>query len=111
MTDTFNWPVQVSSNGGGSFRTKKAPFGDGYSQEVPDGLNAEVQTVTVVTEGLESEMREIIDFARAHKAESFYWTPPMSDECLFRCKGYKWSTHDGGYRYNVTLEFEQTFVP
>lgn len=111
MTDTFDWPVKSSTSGSGQFRTKKAQFGDGYSQEVEDGLNTDVQSVTVMIEGTEAELRPIVDFARAHKAESFFWTPPMSDEAMFRCRSYRWDPLDGGYMFVLTLEFVQSFVP
>jgi phage-related protein len=111
MTDTFTWPTTSSSSGGGSFRTKKAQFGDGYSQEVEDGLNAEDQTATVMVEGTEAELQPVVDFARAHKAESFLWTPPFSTEGLYRCRSFKWAPLSGGYQYTLTLEFVKTYVP
>jgi|SRR5690606_6461786 len=111
MTDVFTWPVQANSSGGGSFRTKKAQFGDGYSQEVEDGLNAEEANVTVSIEGTADELAPVLAFARAHKAQSFLWTPPMDTQGLYRCRSFKWNAVDGGYRYLLTLEFERTYVP
>ena len=112
MTDTFDWPVTAQTSGESAFRTNKAPFGDGYSQEVEDGLNSETQTISVQMEGTEAYLSPVVAFARAHKASSFLWTPPFSSEALlFRCRSYKWSPLDGGYQYTLTLEFEQTFVP
>jgi Phage-related protein len=111
MTDTFTWAAQTASSGGSEFRVKATKFGDGYTQEVEDGLNSEMQTASLSIEGTEAELAPVVAFLRGHKATPFFWTPPMSTQAYFKCRSYKWSPLDGGYRFILSMEFEQTFAP
>lgn len=111
MIQTFTWPVTTQVTGSGEFRTLKSQFGDGYSQEIGDGLNSDVQKYTVTLAGLESELTAPLAFIREHKgAKSFYWKPPLGVQGLYRCKTYT-PVPQGAGVFTLTLEFQQVFAP
>lgn len=111
MTDTFTWGTHDTS-GGGDFTINEAKFGDGYTQSVAIGINAEVQRWSVSTNAYEAEMRDdIVAFLRSHKGVVFYWTPPLGVQGYYVCKdGWK-SNYQGGGLWVISLTFEQRFMP
>jgi phage-related protein len=111
MTDTFTWKAQVNSSGDGEFLMSSSKFGDGYSQDVPNGLNSETQAWSVQVEGVKSKVQPVLDFIRSHKGVSFFWTPPLSAAPgYFKCKKYSLSDKGGSY-WALTLNFEQGYAP
>lgn len=111
MTDTFTWKSEATLTGGGEFIVNKAKFGDGYSQRVPDGLNNERQTWSVVVSGYEPYVAAALAFIRAKRgAEKFYWTPPLGERSLWTCSSYT-PTLQGSGHFTLTLEFVQEFEP
>lgn len=77
---TFSPPMAPSVE---STRTMKprvltAAFGDGYEQRAPDGLNAQLEKLTVVWSRLKPvDRRAITEFFEARAgAEAFSWTAP-----------------------------------
>lgn len=110
MTETFSWKVISDSSGGGEFVTSAASFGDGYVQEVPLGINNEIQKWSVIFAGSYEEALEVVTFIRDHMgATPFYWTPPLGVQGYYKCKSYK--PTQNGIRWRVTMQFEQTAVP
>lgn len=66
MTDTFNFTVDAGTSGKVTFRTRSAQFGDGYKQEVADGLNNKVQAWTVtITDVYADELAPVLAFLDA----------------------------------------------
>jgi phage-related protein len=110
MTDTFGWRVTIDTSGEGAFTTSLAKFGDGYSQEIPLGINNDVQSIKVSVEGYRSEMQPVIDFIRAHRGQSFFWKPPFGVTGYYKCKKYSWKDQGGAY-FTLSLDFEQAFMP
>lgn len=108
MTDTFTWRAQVDASGGGEFRTKRTPFGDGYEQEIADGLNTDRQkwTVTITNKDVDAALA----FVRAHVGVSFFWTPPKGVQGYYKCRSYRPQDLGGNY-FHLSLEFEQSFAP
>lgn len=113
MTDTFTWaPLMASPGGQAQLRTSEARFGDGYSQEVQDGINNEVATWQLTFVGRSATIQAIMAFIRAHGgATSFFWTPPLDVPKLFRCKTFTPPIKQGPDAYQVTLSFQQVFAP
>lgn len=109
MTDTFTWRVTTNSNGGGEFTVANIQFGDGYSQEVPLGINAEVQKWNVTCVGYKDEVQAIVDFLRANKGKAFYWKPPLAPQGLFRLTGQYKPVNVGGMLYTINMDFVQVF--
>lgn len=111
MTDTFTWRVHADASGGGEFRTLKAQFGEGYAQESPDGMHNDVQKWNVTVAARAPQMRdEILAFIRAQQGMSFYWTPPLGVQGLYKCKRYQPSDKGGAF-FTLSMEFEQAFAP
>jgi phage-related protein len=111
MTDTFNWRVHSTASGSGEFTTAKAQFGDGYAQEVPLGLNNEVQKWTITVSDWSAELEAgPLAFLRAHAGMSFFWTPPAGVPGYYKCKRYQLADQGRGY-LTLNAEFEQAFMP
>lgn len=111
MTDTFTWVPLVGTQGTTALRTRKAQFGDGYSQAVPDGINNASDSWPLSFIGDAATVQPIRDFLAAHKgASSFYWTPPLGAQGLYRCEGYQVQALGGGV-YTLTATFQQVFAP
>jgi phage-related protein len=111
MTELFTWLPSSKPTAKMSQRTRSASFGDGYTQEVADGLNTEVQTWNLNFTGSKERTQEIIDFLRLRKGyQSFYWTPPFGVQTLFKCKEYTPADLGGG-QWSMSLTFTQSFQP
>ena len=111
MTETFNWRPIGQPAGQATFRVLKAQFGDGYSQEVADGINNEVQSWPLQFVGTRAEVIAIRDFFRRHGGyKGFFWTPPMGEPGLYKVAAYS-PVHQGGDVYLISATFEQKFAP
>lgn len=111
MVDTFTWKAEVATSGDGTFDVSSAKFGDGYSQDVPNGLNSESQNWSVQIKGRSDEVQPALDFIRDHKGVSFLWKPPLSSTVkYFKCKKYSCNDEGGAY-WTLTLNFEQGYAP
>jgi len=111
MTELFMWAPNSHPAAKITQRTRSASFGDGYTQEVADGINAEVQSWPLTFTGSKARTQEIIDFLRARKGyQSFYWTPPFGVRSLFKCKEYE-PTDLGGGQWSLAVTFNQSFQP
>lgn len=111
MTDTFTFVPLVEPQGQSVFRVRKAQFGDGYSQVVGDGLNTEVQTWPLSFIGKSSDIMPILAFLRAYAGHtSFYWTPPLGVQGLYRCEKFNLTPH-GNDNYTLSAEFQEVFAP
>ena len=111
MTETFTWRAEVQSGGSGEFAMSSAKFGDGYTQEVPLGLNNEQQKWSVNVSGYQTYVAACLAFIQARKGQSFFWKAPFqSAPGYWKCK--RWSASDQGAAYwTLILEFEQAFAP
>jgi phage-related protein len=82
MTDTFT-PSVAPAPGGSSVsdvdRIRNAPFGDGYSQRAPDGLNYKDRTASLTWPSLNpTKFAEINGFFDAHGGGvAFIYTLPL----------------------------------
>lgn len=108
---TFAWRPLAGAQGNVSLRTRSAQFGDGYSQDVPDGLNNKVQSWPLQFSGRKATIQAIQDFLDDHAgARAFYWTPPLGKQALFLVKQYSPMAGRGGI-YTISATFEQAFRP
>lgn len=109
MTDTFTWTPTVAQYAGtATQRVRKAQFGDGYSQTVPDGINSTVLSYTLQFVGSAATIGAILAFLDAHVGVGFYWAPPLRAQLLFKCETYSDSIPDNG-TYAITATFTQSF--
>lgn len=111
MTETFNWRSVGTPSGQVSYRVLVAQYGDGYSQEVGDGINTKVQSWPLQFAGSEAEMQQIIDFFDRHAgAKGFFWKPPLGVVGLYKVASHS-PSHLGGDTYTVSATFQQKFAP
>jgi phage-related protein len=105
-------------------RTIPAKFGDGYSQEVLDGINTDEYTMEMQWNGLyTSEQQTIIGFLSGTALTNlstymvpgvtrFYFTPPAPNgvptQQTFMCPKWKVEETQGGV-WNVTATFVRKF--
>lgn len=94
------------------YRTLTAQFGDGYSQEVPDGINNEVDEWRVVYENLTtSERNALLSVLSSVKASDYLtWTPPGGSAGRFKLTPDGFSeTAKSGDHYDISFTLRQVF--
>lgn len=110
-TPTFNPPMAPSIETSRTTKPKvlRAEFGDGYSQRAPDGLNAQLEGMTVVWSRLKpTDAASIIAFLTARAGvEAFAWTAPRDPAPKLWIaeswdRGYPTQTHE-----SVRAQFRQ----
>lgn len=94
--------------------TRSVAFGDGYTQEAPDGINNEKQVWDLELWGhrevdLMGDAKAFLRLRR-QRGESFLWTPPDEPTALFRCTKLSAVDELEGY-LRISCTFEQTFQP
>lgn len=110
-TEVFTWIPKIEPVGNVEFRLKSAKFGDGYQQVAQDGINNRAQFWPLTFVGDEARIKAIVQFLDRHAgATSFYWTAPLGEPALYRCKGYQPSPLGAGL-YSLAATFEQAFHP
>lgn len=108
--DTFNPPVAPSpgTKYAPEIKTKNASFGDGYTQEMPDGSNYIRRKVNLTWDTLlESQADAIIAFLEAHTAGTpFYYAMRDGVTRKWKCNTFDrtWDSPN-----QVTATFEQYF--
>ncbi|QHF27387.1 phage tail protein [Pseudomonas sp. R32] len=109
--ETFSWSPKTEPTGNVEYRVRTSQFGDGYQQVVGDGLNSKRQSWPLSFVGDEQRIKAIVEFLDRHAgARSFYWTAPLGEKGLYRCKSYQ-PTAKGGGLYSLAATFEQSFHP
>lgn len=109
--ETFTWCPRVNASADIKFRTRKAQFGDGYSQVAGDGLNPRGQEWALEFVGDEKTISAIAAFLDRHGGtKSFKWKPPLNALGLWRCESYK-PTALGADNYSLSAQFVQAFAP
>lgn len=122
MAETFVYPVRAEPSGQEAFRTITAPFGDGYSQSVGDGINAVESNWNCTARGqwdipdgvacapLGQPVRDIAKFLRDHAGhKSFIWTAPDGTEALWRCQAL--SMNKEGKNMLLTWTMVRSYFP
>ncbi|MBV4486952.1 phage tail protein [Pseudomonas sp. SWRI153] len=109
--ETFSWVPKIEPVGNVEFRLKSAKFGDGYQQVAADGINNKSQSWPLAFVGDEARIKAIVQFLDRHAgATPFYWTAPLGEPALYRCKGYQ-PTPMGAGLFTLAATFEQAFHP
>lgn len=110
--EVFIWQPLADPEGTSTFRVLSAQFGDGYTQEVGDGLNNEIRAWPLQFWGYEWEIQPIRDFLRRHQGfRPFLWTPPIEpDAGLFIARDIRIRAM-GGKSYTLSATFEERFEP
>ena len=90
-------------------RIKRVDFGDGYTQQSPDGINYNLYTWQLNWETLtESEKTTIENFLVARKGyETFQWSDPSAVSYKVKCNS--WSVSEFAPKiYNIKATFKQS---
>lgn len=110
-TSTFTWSPRIEPTGTATYRVRKAQFGDGYEQRAADGINNKVQSWPLSFVGGGSYVTPIRDFLDTCAGwQSFYWTPPLGTQGLYRCSSHAIRRLEGD-NYELSATFEQSFQP
>ena len=89
---------------------RTAQFGDGYSQAVADGINSTADTWPLTFSGTGAYVGAIKSFLDSLQGyRSFYWTPPLRAQGLFRCVKRSTPQPHGGDAYTLTATFQEVF--
>lgn len=110
MTDKFTFRVNSDASGEGGVVSNFAKFGDGYEQEVLQGINPHTERWTNTFSGYKAEARQLVDFIKAHAGVAILWTPPLGAEGYYKIRSYRTSPQGGNY-YLVSMEFEKVYAP
>lgn len=109
MTTIFTWSPSLEVVGTTTYRTRKAQFGDGYSQDVADGINNLYDTWPLTFVGHSAYISPIKAFLDATQGfQKFYWTPPLRAQGLFKCTAPTITPH-GNDAYSLTVTFTEAF--
>lgn len=107
MIEIFEWPPAVDVQGDATFAVRTAKFGDGYQQDVADGINNRSESWPLTFVGNEAKTKAIMDFLNWHAGwRSFQWTPPLGKPGLYKCATYNRQAH-GAEAFTVTATFAQ----
>lgn len=110
--ETFDWCPRTSAQGATTYRKLTAQFGDGYAQEVRDGINAEMQRWSLQFVGKIDYVTAIKAFLDRHGGwKPFIWTPPFSSVALY-FKGVEVSVSSSGADvWTLSVTFQQSARP
>ncbi len=123
MAETFDFPVRMEPSGQVLHRMLKAPFGDGYTQVAPDGINTRTESWNLSARGVWNvpeggcappgqPVKAIAEFIDARGAEgaNFIWTSPTGTTGYWRCDGYS-IAKDTPAVVTLSFTFYQDFMP
>lgn len=112
MPNTYNL---VAPDAGASkevkTRVKRARFGDGYEQVLPDGLNSVMETWSLNwTNRTRAQIDAIDSFLTTEKGATYFlWTTPQGVQKKFRCE--RWTpVYNNDYDCSLSASFEQVFA-
>lgn len=111
--ETFTHTPLSGAIGDFQFSVFQARFGDGYTQEVGNGINNLTSQWPLSFEVLEEEAEEIINFFKDHSGFLlFNWTPPLEDNArVFVVNKYKITALAGQCPlYRIDATFEERYV-
>jgi phage-related protein len=108
-TQTFTWSPLIEPTGTTNFAVRVAQFGDGYSQAVADGINNKADSWPLVFSGTSAYITAIKSFLDGLQGfRSFFWTPPLRTQGLFRAGSYTTQPH-GGDAYTLSVTFTEVY--
>lgn len=113
----FTWPAAQNPppQDQRSPRLLSASFGDGYGQELPDGINHDRQQWTVSFVRPVAEIAALESFLAARGGwDPFYWINPRGELIRVKCKQWTraWSTpRVASTSATLVQEFDAVIVP
>lgn len=102
---TFTWSPRNGPIAEFDYRSRSVQYGDGYAQNIDDGINPETQTWPLTFTGFNEEIRPIIAFLREHReTRAFLWTNPLGELGVYQMKDLRPQQLDFA-RMTVTVSF------
>ena len=105
----FTWPTTSTAALDYEPRLLGSEMGDGYSQDIPDGLNYIMQAWSVTLTSLSVETCNAIEaFLKTQGGHTaFDWTPPRESATRkFKCKKWRVSP-EGSYLWAIQADFKE----
>ncbi len=104
---TFRWKVKPDMEVNSQPSVREVRFGDGYSQRMAAGLNADLKTYRVTLSVTREEARHLEAFLAEHGGwKAFLWTPPYAwRQIKVTCAA--WSSRVRMLRVEFSAEFKQ----
>ncbi|EHP6688129.1 phage tail protein, partial [Escherichia coli] len=101
------WKVKPDMEVNSQPSVREVRFGDGYSQRMAAGLNADLKTYRVTLSVTREEARHLEAFLAEHGGwKAFLWKPPYAyRQIKVTCAG--WSARVGMLRVEFSAEFKQ----
>jgi len=92
-------------------RMRSFEFGDGYKQQVANGINNTKSTFSAVWSGrTQATIQAIDDFFRAQAGAPFTWTTPRGTTVKFTCTAWA-PNYQVSTSCSLTATLEQSFEP
>lgn len=111
--ELFDYCVQARAAMQAEFRTLRADFGDGYSQEAGDGINPRTDAWSITVKGrLSGVVGDVKSFIDRHGGYmAFEWDDPLGSRKLFKCRAGYTLTHESRDIYTLSATFEEVHAP
>lgn len=106
----FTWLPDFTTSRNLETKARKLEFGEGYSQSVTIGINADAETWSLVFQNLTNAQRDSIrTFLRgAARVPSFTWQNPLGENGEYVCEA--WTTTYVGYNNNsIRADFTRAY--
>lgn len=110
--DALSFEIGVGSKVLNSHRVRRIRLGDGLSQRVQDGLNAETNNWNVIFDSLtNAQVTALNDFFQPLGGhEAFLWTPPgESTQRQFTAADFPRTPLIGGQNQTIRAKFTEEF--
>lgn len=109
--ETFTWSPRPNPVGTFKDRTLRVQFGDGYEQEVADGIHTVSQSWPLEFVGTETYVRPILEFVNRHTGgKSFAWTPPMGEQGHYKAREMRLRAMEGNM-FSLSFTMDQAVKP
>jgi len=110
--DTWVPPAVPGYNGNSKKTTPRmitSSFGDGYKQNIPDGLNAIDRSLSYTWADLTpTQLSTMTAFLEAHIGVTFYWTPPLQP--IIKLQAMDWTESATGVATtSLIVNFERRY--
>jgi phage-related protein len=109
-TPTFSWVVNTQATPDIAYTVRSAKMGDGFVQEIAEGINNRTESWDISWVGNDTDVMAIMDFFDALAGyKSFYWTSPLNQIGLYKCKNPK-PQEMGGNTFQLTGTFTKAYA-
>lgn len=109
-TPTFSWVINTQASSDIAYTVRTSQMGDGYIQESGEGVNNKTESWEITWVGSDTEVNNIMSFFDSLAGyKSFFWTNPLNQLGLYKCKNPK-PQELGGNTFQLTGTFTKAFA-